>query len=306
MQSRYSSSSMQDSIKGSAPLSKQELMIGVGLRHGHFQEALANTAALDFVEVHSENFFGNGGAARAMLLEVAKHYPVSLHSTAMGLGSECAIPEAYLLSLQQLIQAVSPVLASDHAAFTWGELNAKPVHAGDLLPLAYNAQTVEIMGGNIRRIQHSINRRLLVENVSTYLTPAGSTLSEPEFLAAVVNETGCGLLVDLNNIVVNARNLGVADVLGYAEAWLDAIPAEHVGELHLAGYSDVKEGELVIDDHARPVSEEVWLLYAYALRRFGAVPTLIEWDNDLPSWQVLVSEADKARSLAQEVLNHAE
>ncbi|SEF87622.1 DUF692 domain-containing protein [Marinobacterium lutimaris] len=300
MQSR--SSVEQGSVKGS----KQNLMIGVGLRHAHFQEALANPAALDFVEVHSENFFGNGGAARAVLLEVAEHYPVSLHSTAMGLGSECAIPEAYLLSLWQLIESVSPVLVSDHAAFTWGEFNANPVHAGDLLPLAYNAQTVELMAGNIRRFQHSINRRLLVENVSTYLAPAGSTLSEPEFLTAVVNETGCGLLVDLNNIVVNARNSGTNDVLGYARAWLDKIPAEHVGELHLAGYSDVKEGDLVIDDHARPVSEEVWLLYAHALQRFGAVPTLIEWDNELPTWQVLVSEADKARSLAQEVLTHAE
>ncbi|WP_210395144.1 DUF692 domain-containing protein [Motiliproteus sediminis] len=281
----------------------QEVMIGVGLRHAHYGDVLADRAAIDFIEVHSENFFGRGGAARAILSEVAEQYPISLHSTAMGLGSDSAIPEAYLMALQGLVEMVSPILVSDHAAFTWSQLNGLPVHAGDLLPLAYNEETLERISRNIARCQHTLDRRLLLENVSAYLTPANSSLSETAFLTAVADESGCGLLVDLNNIVVNARNAGSSDVEGDARAWLDQIAPHHVGELHLAGYSEVSEGEIAIDDHARPVSDVVWSLYAHALRRFGAVPTLIEWDNDLPDWQVLLSEADKARQIAHKVLN---
>ncbi|RDE24628.1 DUF692 domain-containing protein [Motiliproteus coralliicola] len=283
---------------------RQGVAIGVGLRHPHYQDILAAPAPIDFVEVHSENFFGQGSAARSLLLEVSQQYPVSLHSTAMGLGSEHEIPEPYLDSLGQLVEQISPVLLSDHAAFAWSQWRDSPIHAGDLLPLAYNDNNLEIISRNIDRCQQRLGRRLLVENVSAYITPKNSSMSETEFLAAITHKTDCGLLVDLNNIVVNARNLAVEDVDSYAKSWLDEIPADKVGEIHLAGYSAAPSGEIVIDDHAQPVSEEVWLLYAYALKQFGSVPTLIEWDNQLPDWQVLIAEAQKARALANEVLLH--
>lgn len=282
----------------------QAATIGVGLRHPHYQDILAAPAPIDFIEVHSENFFGQGSVARSLLLEVAQRYPVSLHSTAMGLGSEHQIPESYLDSLTQLVEQVSPVMLSDHAAFAWSQWRDSPVHAGDLLPLAYNETSLEIICRNIDLCQQRLGQRLLLENLSAYLTPENSSMSETEFLCAIADNTGCGLLVDINNIVVNGRNQGVEDVEGYTKRWLDQIPAHQVGEIHLAGYSAVPSGEIVIDDHAQPVSDEVWLLYAYALNRFGPVPTLIEWDNQLPEWQALVAEAQKARILASEVIQH--
>ncbi|WP_421863126.1 DUF692 domain-containing protein [Motiliproteus sp.] len=291
---------MQQSLGG------QGAAIGVGLRHPHYQDVLVAPAPIDFIEVHSENFFGQGSVARSILLEVAQHYPISLHSTAMGLGSEHEIPESYLDSLGKLVDQVSPIMLSDHAAFAWSQWRDSPIHAGDLLPLAYNEANLAIICRNIDRCQQRLGRRLLVENVSAYITPENTSMRETEFLAAITGNTGCGLLVDLNNIVVNARNLGVADVNSYAKSWLDQIPADKVGEIHLAGYSAVPSGEIVIDDHAQPVSEEVWSLYGYALQRFGPVPTLIEWDNQLPTWQVLVEEAQKARNLANEVIHHAD
>ncbi|MAR00397.1 MAG: hypothetical protein CMI00_14750 [Oceanospirillaceae bacterium] len=293
---------MSEALKVGKEKPRKGTAIGVGLRHAHFRDVLTAPAPLDFVEVHSENFFGKGGAARAFLLEVAQYYPVSLHSTAMGLGSESAIPDSYMPELKRLAEDVEPCLISDHVAFSRAEWLGHIVHSGDLLPVVFDRENLFRMVANIDHVQKVLGRRLLLENLSAYLTLPGSEMSETEFLTALTQETGCGLLVDLNNLYVNAKNQGVENVERYVRRWLESIPAEAVGELHLAGCSPVAAGELMIDDHARPVADEVWWLYAFALERFGPVPTLIEWDNDLPDWQVLTAEAEKARKIAEEVL----
>lgn len=283
-------------------LPRKQTVIGVGLRHPHFAAALETSAAIDFVEVHSENFFARGGALHQALTNIADKYPISLHSTAMGLGSASGIPEPYLKQLVELSAQVKPFLMSDHAAFAWGEVNNKPVHAGDLLPLVYNDENLAIMVKHIDQVQQRLGRQLLIENLSTYITLPGSTLSEPTFLYKLTEMTQCGLLLDLNNILINAHNQAQHNPLQYAKTWLASIPNDCIGEIHLAGFTPPKAGSMAIDDHSQAVSNTCWELYKYTLQQFGNIPTLIEWDNQLPSWQVLTQQADKARQLAQEVL----
>lgn len=292
--------------------SEHKVAIGVGLRHPHYADVLApssniqtnDSMKVDFVEVHSENFFARGGASRAFIQEVAEKYPVSLHSTALGLGSKASIVGGYLESLNELAQVVNPFLMSDHAAFSWSELEGKSVHAGDLLPIAFNEKNLKNMANNIDAVQQLTGQRLLIENLSAYLQPKNSTLSETEFLVALTELTQCGLLIDLNNLVVNANNFSDASASDYAQSWLQQIPKNVVGEIHLAGFTPVTAGELAIDDHSQPISNIGWQLYQHALQRFGAVPTLIEWDNNLPSWQELLTEAHKARVIAESVIDH--
>ncbi len=289
----------------SKDLTQNPISIGVGLRHAHYADVLAQPSDIDFIEVHSENFFANGGASRSFLREVAKLYPISLHSTALGLGSYASIPGGYLDSLNTLVKDVNPILLSDHAAFAWGEFNQQPMHAGDLLPVAFDQKNLVIMAKNIDRVQQLTGRQLKVENLSAYLVPSGSSMSETEFLVKLTQLTGCELLIDLNNLVVNANNFSNLENTDYCKQWLSQIPTNLVGELHLAGFTQVASGELAIDDHSQPVSDTVWELYEFALQRFGSVPTLVEWDNNLPSWNILVSEASKARKIARQVINNA-
>lgn len=295
--------------------SENTVAIGVGLRHPHYSDVLApsvgnkdndaKASPIDFVEVHSENFFAQGGASRALIREVAEKYPVSLHSTALGLGSKAAIAGSYLESLNELVKVVNPFLMSDHAAFSWSELDGRSIHAGDLLPIAFNQKNLKSMADNIDAVQQLTGRRLLIENLSAYLTPKNSVLAETEFLITLAELTQCGLLIDLNNLVVNANNFSNEKSIDYAKQWLQQIPRGIVGEIHLAGFTPVGESELAIDDHSQPVSDVGWQLYQFALQRFGAVPTLIEWDNNLPTWQALLNEANKARMIANEVIIHA-
>lgn len=293
--------------------SENKVAIGVGLRHPHYADVLTDSfdnkaskeiSPIDFVEVHSENFFAEGGASRALIKEVALKYPVSLHSTALGLGSNATVPAGYLASLNELVKTIDPFLMSDHAAFSWSELDGKSVHSGDLLPIAFNQQNLSIMANNIDAVQQLTGRQILIENLSAYLQPKDSTLLETEFLVSLTELTQCGLLIDLNNLVVNANNFSGQSSLEYAKQWLAQIPTGIVGEIHLAGFSPVKDGELAIDDHSQPISDIGWQLYQHSLQRFGAVPTLIEWDNNLPSWQVLLAEAGKARRIADEVMSY--
>lgn len=283
-------------------LSKSDFCVGVGLRDVHFEEALLDSATIDFVEVHSENFFADGGYLPQLLLDISDKYPISLHSTAMGLGSSAGIPENYLKKIDTLTRNINPFLMSDHAAFSWGFVDNKPVHAGDLLPIEYNDDILNIMANNIDKIQQRIGQPLLIENLSTYINLPNSTMSEQEFLAKLVDKAQCGLLIDLNNILVNAYNHLQDDYLKSAIAWLDNIPSHAVGEIHLAGFSKPKNGDLAIDDHSQPISELCWSLYRYALNTFGATPTLIEWDRHLPSWPKLLDQAQRARQIGLEVL----
>ncbi|MBN7819812.1 DUF692 domain-containing protein [Bowmanella yangjiangensis] len=288
----------------SRKLPAQQPLIGVGLRHPHLKEALDTPSQLDFVEVHSENYFAQGGPLHAQLEHIAHHYPLSLHSTAMGVGSATPMHDDYLNKLSHLIELTNPILVSDHAAFCWGSINGAPVHSGDLLPLVYNQENLQIMVRNLDRIQQQLGRAVHIENLSTYLTLPGSTMTELEFLLCLHERTQCGLLVDLNNILVNAFNAKDESPLETGIHWIKSIPHNVIKEIHLAGFSSPILGNMAVDDHACAVSETCWSLYAATIAHHGAIPTLIEWDNALPEWQVLVNQAMHARTIAYEVLNH--
>lgn len=269
--------------------------VGVGLRHPHFREALTGEWNLDFIEVHTENFFAEGGLTRVLLEDIRSKFSVSFHGTAMGLGSAVGISAKYLQRLKTLVDEYQPLFVSDHLCFAWADIKGNQSHAGDLLPLPFNEETLSILVDNVRRVQDMLGRQLLVENIVSYIELDANTLTETEFITALVERTGCGLLVDLNNVLVNARNRNERDPIEFARDWLSNIPAKAVVELHLAGYAPPIDGGLIIDDHSQPINDECWLLYRDALALNQTVATLVEWDNDLPTWQILVAEANKAR-----------
>jgi len=283
----------------------KELLIGVGLRHPHFTDVLTQAKQVDFVEVHSENFFGEGGAALSVLTEVREKYPISLHSTSMGLGSQQDIPTYYLERLKKLTQTIDPFLMSEHACFTWGQQQGQMIHSGDLLPIAHTQKSLLRMCEQVDKVQSFLGRELIIENVSAYVTFNESDLSEAQFLAELSQKTGSKILLDINNIAVNSINFEGANIQHSVKNYINALPINSVAQIHLAGCSQAMPGELVIDDHAQPVSDDVWQGYQQALQRFGAIPTLIEWDNNLPEWSVLIQEAEKARNIAQPILTNA-
>jgi len=273
--------------------------VGIGWRHPHYAELLETRPALDFIEVHSENFFADGGAALALLRQARESYPVSLHGVGLALGSAAGVDPWHLDQLARLAERIDPVRISDHACFARALIKGREVHAGDLLPIPFNQQALDVFCRNVQQVQERLKRPLLVENLSAYLTLAGGDRSETDFLGELVQRSGCGLLVDVNNIYVNALNACIAggpdapDPLLACKHWLDQLPVDAVGEIHLAGHC-VMEG-IVIDDHGSCVADEVWQLYAHATARFGAVPTLVEWDTAIPPLAVLLGEADRAR-----------
>ena len=229
------------------------------------------------------------------MLEAAReHYPVSLHGVGLALGSAVGVDAWHLDRLERLVQRIEPVRVSDHACFA--RAPARPggpvLHASDLLPIAYNAASLRILADNVSRVQERLRRPLLVENLSAYLSFHDSTLAEAEFLALLCQRSGCGLLLDVNNLMVNALNERVTDPLAHGRAFIDTLPRNVVGEIHLAGYCDTPD--IVIDDHGSVVRPGVWALYEHALQRFGAVPTLVEWDTDVPPLAVLLAEAQQA------------
>ncbi len=276
---------------------------GIGLRQPHYADIDARRPALGFVEVHSENFFNPFDAASAVLQRVREVYPVSLHGVGLSLGAACGVDATHLEQLAELVGRIEPCRVSDHASFARGSLRGQsPVHANDLLPLAFTDAQLDILADNVQRVQERLRRPLLVENLSSYVGWREADWSEAGFLAELGRRTGCGLLLDVNNLMVNARNARVADPLRSVCAWIDELagqaPAGLVGEIHLAGHSE--QDDLVVDDHADVVSLPVWMAYAHALRRFGGVPTLIEWDTDLPALDVLLGEAAQAQALLDE------
>ncbi|MGQ2980372.1 MAG: MNIO family bufferin maturase [Polaromonas sp.] len=279
--------------------------VGIGWRHPHCAELLETRPALDFLEVHSENFFADGGAALALLRQARESYPVSLHGVGLALGSACGVDRWHLDQLARLAERIEPLRISDHACFARAVINGRDLHAGDLLPIPFNQESLDLFCRNVQQVQERLQRPLLVENLSAYLTLAGSDRSETDFLGELAQRTGCGLLVDVNNIYVNALNARIADgqdapdPLRACEHWLDQLPAAAVGEIHLAGHCVMED--IVIDDHGSGVGDAVWQLYAHAIARFGAVPTLVEWDTALPPLAVLLGEAECARLLNQPV-----
>ncbi|MGE0329063.1 MAG: DUF692 domain-containing protein [Ramlibacter sp.] len=278
--------------------------VGIGWRHPHYRELMQSLPALDFLEVHSENFFGEGGAALAVLQQARGHYPVSLHGVGLALGSAAGVDAAHLDQLAQLVQRIEPVRVSDHACFARASLGGNTIHAADLLPIPFNDEALAVLCANVQRVQERLHRPLLVENLSAYLGFASSDRAEPEFLTALAQRTGCQLLVDVNNIYVNALNARIAgdpaDPVQACSDWLDAIAPGTVGEIHVAGHRrlDDEHGEIVIDDHGSRVCDAVWQILAHAQRRFGDVPVLVEWDTDVPALSVLLQEAATARAVA--------
>ena len=281
--------------------------VGIGWRHPHYAELLQTQPALDFIEVHSENFFADGGAALAVLREGRERYPVSLHGVGLSLGSAMGIDPWHLDQLASLVRAIDPVRVSDHASFARAPWAGRAVHAADLLPVPMSGEALDVMSANVQRVQDRLQRCIAVENLSAYVQWRDAEMSETEFLNTLAERTGCQLLIDVNNIYVNALNAQLRDEgtqpMAACRQWLEAIEGRHVAELHLAGH--VHCGDIVIDDHGSRVPNEVWALYAHALRQFGPVPTLIEWDTDVPALSVLLEEAGRVSELATQALSRS-
>ena len=262
-------------------------MFGIGLRAPHHDEVLRRLPALGFLEVHSENFFAGGGPALAGLERFRAAYPLSFHGVGLSLGSSDPIDARHLRRLGELARRFEPALVSEH--LSWSSVGGR--HAHELLPLPYTREALDHVVGRIGAVQDSLGRELLVENVSSYYAFPGAELPEWEFVAEAVRRSGCKLLLDVNNIWVNACNHGFD-----ARRYLAAIPREAVAEIHLAGHEEA-DG-LLIDTHGARVSAPVWALYADAVARFGVRPTLVEWDTDIPALDVLLDECERARAIA--------
>ena len=289
---------------------KPSVSVGVGLRYQHYQDVINSVNnqttenQVDFIEVHAENFYAKGGLVLSLLEEVSESYGVSIHGTSLGLASKI-IPNEAINAFKTLINKINPILVSDHASFSWGEniLNKKgenigTQHSGDLLPFVYNQENLNYFCQNVERIQQAIGRQLLIENLSSYINLGGHSMSEFEFLQQVCQVTGSGLLLDINNIYVNSFNDQSEDPLETIISSISEIDQSLVKEIHLAGCSIPNSGDMMIDDHSQQVNDTVWQAYAHAINKFGLIPTLIEWDNDLPPWSKLSQEANKARTIA--------
>ncbi len=262
---------------------------GIGLRTPHYQAMLQTRPPVSFLEVHSENFFGDGGQPLRYLTRFREDYPVSSHGVGLSLGSADPVNPVHLQKLKRLVDLIEPTLVSEHLC--WVGVDGR--YLNDLLPLPYTEESLAHVVDQVDRVQCYLGRRILVENVSSYLQFVESTIPEWEFVREVARRAGCGILLDVNNIHVNAVNHGFD-----AHTFIDAIEPGSVGEIHLAGFQDT--GELLIDTHGDLVSDPVWQLYRHALARLGPVPTLIEWDIDIPPLEVLLGEAAKAdRMLAE-------
>jgi uncharacterized protein (UPF0276 family) len=259
---------------------------GIGLRTPHVREVLARRPPVAWFEVHSENYFADGGPALAALDRIRADYPLSLHGVGMSLGSIDPLDREHLAKLARLIARMEPALVSEHLC--WSGVGGR--HLNDLLPLPYTEEALVHVVARVAELQETLGRELLVENVSTYISFAEATIPEGEFVAAVARRTGCRLLLDVNNIHVNAVNHGFDP-----DDYLAAIPGAAVAEIHLAGFDAT--GGCLIDTHGARVAPAVWALYERAIARFGPRPTLIEWDVDIPAFAVLQDEAATAQSI---------
>jgi uncharacterized protein (UPF0276 family) len=259
---------------------------GIGLRAPHVRDVLEHKPAVSWFEVHSENYFADGGPVLAALDRIRADYPIAMHGVGLSLGSADPLDREHLRKLVRLAARIAPAAVSEHLC--WSGIGGR--HFNDLLPLPYTEDALDHVCARVQEVQEALRRAILVENVSSYYAFPESSMPEYAFVAEVATRTGCRLLVDVNNIYVNARNHGLDP-----QAYLAAIPRESVAEIHLAGFDD--SGLVVIDTHGAPVAPEVWSLYAAAIERFGAVPTLVEWDTDIPGLSVLLEEAAKAQRM---------
>lgn len=266
------------------------LGVGIGLKREHCNALLADPSPVDFVEVHAENFMSDGGPNLALLDRIAETWPLSLHGVALSLGSEAPLDRAHLLRLRRLIDRAQPASFSEHLAWSSHDGN----YFNDLLPVAYNTATLQRVINHVDEAQDFLGRKLLLENPSTYIELAASTWHEAEFLAEIARKTGCGLLLDLNNLYVSSQNHGWP-----IDDWLGRFPLDQVGEIHLAGHERVADAAgrpLLIDSHGDAVSAPVYDLLAQVTARGGRLPVLIERDNNLPPLSALLTEVATARA----------
>ena len=264
---------------------------GIGLRPGHYREVLQAQPKLGWLEVHSENYFGDGGAPLYYLEQARGHYPVSLHGIGLSLGSTDPLNTGHVKKLKQLIDRFDPVFVSDHLCWCSHSGN----YLNDLLPLPYTEEALAHFSQRVSQVQDMIGRELLIENPSTYLKFKHSTIDEATFLSEVAARSGCALLLDVNNVYVSAMNQGFD-----AQHYIDSLPAERVREYHLAGHTvrELPQGTLYIDTHDAKVAEPVWELYEHTLSALGRRPTLIEWDSNLPALDVLLDEAGRVERIS--------
>lgn len=267
---------------------------GIGLKPEHLREILTHPPALGFFEVHAENYMVAGGPAHHYLERVRELYPLSVHGVGLSIGGREPLDEAHLDRLARVLQRYQPQSFSEHLA--WSSHGGS--YLNDLLPLPYNAQSLEHVCAHIDHVQERLGRRMLLENPATYVEFAASSMAENEFIHEVVRRTGCGLLLDVNNVHVTCVNHGLD-----ARAYLAGLPLQAVGEIHLAGFAeelDSAGAPLLIDSHGAPVAPDVWALYAFALGLTGPKPTLIERDNDIPELAVLLAEASQAEAILEQ------
>jgi uncharacterized protein (UPF0276 family) len=276
------------------PLEAIPAKAGIGLKFEHITDILETMPALGWFEVHAENYMGDGGQPVDLLHEVARHYPVSIHGVGLSIGGADDLDAAHLTRLARLIDAVNPGQVSEHLA--WCTIGGD--HFSDLLPLPYTREALDIVCVHVDQVQDRLGRRILIENPSLYVAFAASEMPETAFLNELTHRTGCGLILDVNNVYVSAHNLGYD-----AAAYLDDLETGAVGEIHLAGHlrKTLTDRTLLIDDHGGPVADPVWDLYVRVLSRTGRVPTLIEWDNAVPTLDVLAGEAARADAILDHI-----
>jgi len=263
---------------------------GIGLRAVHHDALVTERPTVGWIEAHTKNYFHDGGSAVRALERARADYPLSLHGVGLGLGSADGVDREHLARVKYAIARFEPALVSEHAC--WGHAGSE--FFNDLLPLPYTDEAVELLARQVGEAQDALGTRLLIENVSAYVAFEHSHLREWEFLTAVAGLSGCGLLLDVNNVYVSSKNLGQD-----ARAFIEGLPLESVGEIHVAGHA--RNGAILIDDHGSQVCEEVWQLYRHAIARFGALPTLIEWDTNIPALATLVAESQRADRMLGEL-----
>ncbi|OAN68845.1 DUF692 domain-containing protein [Seohaeicola saemankumensis] len=261
---------------------------GVGYKAQHYSDIIADARPVGWLEIHAENYMGDGGRPIAQLRHLAERFPISVHGVGLSIGGEGALDPDHLARLKHLCDWLNPASFSEHLA--WSSHDS--AFLNDLLPLPYTDATLSRVADHIDQVQDVLGRRMLLENPSSYLAFADSTWSEPDFLRELTRRTGCGLLLDVNNVFVSATNLGF-DPRGY----VDAFPLDAVGEIHLGGHDtdqDDHGAPLLIDSHGAPIADPVWTLLDHVLAASGPRPVLVEWDNDVPAWPVLAAEARRA------------
>lgn len=266
---------------------------GVGFKPDHFAAIRADAARIGFFEVHAENYMGAGGLPHAQLAAIRADFPLSIHGVGLSIGGARGLDADHLHRVRRLCDRYEPESFSEHLA--WSSHGAE--YLNDLLPLPYTDQTLRLVCDHVDQVQESLGRRILLENPATYLRFAQSTIPETAFLAEIARRTGCGLLLDVNNVFVSCTNHGTDP-----RAWLAAFPLHQAGEIHLGGHDteELHSGALLIDSHGASVADPVWALFAEVIAKAGPLPTLVEWDNDLPEWSVLVAEAAQAGAILEQ------